>query len=80
LFSQLSLSIVNIKLRELQREKVWSRIYLVPLLQAELDRDSYRRSLATLAKEEEIMKDVPGWKVGESVYNNKKRFIPPSIV
>ncbi|CAH1756158.1 24436_t:CDS:2 [Entrophospora sp. SA101] len=70
----------NVEKRELQREKVWSRIYLVPLLQAELDRDSYRRSLATLAKEEEIMKDVPGWKVGESVYNNKKRFIPPSIV
>ena len=61
------------------REKLWSRIYLVPLLQAELDRDVYRRSLATLTKEAEIMKDVPDWKIGESVYN-KKRYVPPSIV
>ena len=49
--------------RELQREKVWSRIHLVPLLLAEGDRDTYRRQQAALAREKEIMKDVPGWQV-----------------
>lgn len=49
--------------RELQREKVWSRIHLVPLLMAEGDRDLYRRQQAALAREKEIMKDVPGWQV-----------------
>jgi GRIM-19 protein len=49
--------------RELQREKIWSRIHLVPLLMAEGDRDAYRREQAALAREKEIMKDVKGWKV-----------------
>ena len=53
--------------RELQREKVWSRIHLVPLLLAEGDRDAYRRQLAALEREKEIMKDVPGWEVSGSV-------------
>ena len=50
-------------LRELQREKVWSRIHLVPLLLAEGDRDAYRRQQAALEREKAIMKDVPGWEV-----------------
>lgn len=49
--------------RELQREKVWSRIHLVPLLLAEGDRDTYRRQQAALVREREIMKDVKGWEV-----------------
>jgi len=49
--------------RELQREKVWSRIHLVPLLLAEGDRDAYRRQQAALQREREIMKDVKGWEV-----------------
>ena len=53
--------------RELQREKVWSRIHLVPLLLAEGDRDAYRRQQAALEREKEIMKDVPGWEVSGSV-------------
>lgn len=48
---------------ELQREKAWSRIHLVPLLLAESDRDIYRREQAALAREKEIMKDVPDWEV-----------------
>ena len=50
---------------ELQREKTWSRIHLVPLLLAEGDRDAYRRQQAALAREKEIMKDVQGWEVGD---------------
>jgi len=30
---------------------------------AEQDRDAYRRNVAQLAREKEIMKDVPGWEV-----------------
>jgi NADH dehydrogenase (ubiquinone) 1 alpha subcomplex subunit 13 len=49
--------------RELEREKVWSRIHLVPLLLAEGDRDAYRREQAALAREKAIMKDVKDWEV-----------------
>lgn len=49
--------------RELQREKVWSRLHLVPLLLAEGDRDAYRREQAALEREKEIMKNVKGWEV-----------------
>jgi len=41
--------------RELQREKAWSRIHLVPLLMAEGDRDGYRRKQAAQRREEAIM-------------------------
>ena len=46
---------------ELNREKAWSRLHLVPAMLAEQDRDVYRRTLASNAREEAIMKDVPGW-------------------
>lgn len=55
-------------LRELQREKVWSRIHLAPLLLAEDDRDVYRRQQAALAREKEIMKDVEGWEVSRRYF------------
>lgn len=64
-----------IYLSELQREKLWGRIYLVPLLQAEHDRDVVRRTRAQLEEEREIMKDVPGWDVNASVYTTK-RYVP----
>lgn len=62
--------------RELKREKLWARLYLLPLVQAEWDREWMKWRDEQLAKETEIMKDVPGWKVGESVYHNK-RWAPP---
>ena len=52
--------------RELQREKIWSRIHLVPILIAEADRDAYRRERAALTREKEIMKNVEGWEVESS--------------
>ncbi|RPA79126.1 GRIM-19 [Ascobolus immersus RN42] len=64
--------------RELAREKVWSRIHLIPMLQAEVDRDTVRRQLAADAREKELMKDVPGWKNG-SVYNSD-RYVRPNYV
>ncbi|CAA7260083.1 unnamed protein product [Cyclocybe aegerita] len=62
----------NLERRELEREKVWSRIHLVPVLMAERDRDNYRREQASIAREREIMKDVAGWEAGKSVYNSSK--------
>ncbi|KAF8827089.1 hypothetical protein HHX47_DHR5001076 [Lentinula edodes] len=67
-------------IRELQREKAWSRIHLVPLLMAEGDRDAYRRQQAALAREKEIMKDVKGWEAGKSIYNNPKYASPQFVV
>jgi hypothetical protein len=59
--------LTDLFVRELQREKVWSRIHLVPLLLAEGDRDAYRRHRAAVAREAEIMKDVKGWEVSTDV-------------
>lgn len=35
----------------------------MPMMLAEQDRDAYRRNVAAVAREKEIMKDVPGWEV-----------------
>lgn len=40
---------------ELAREKMWSRIHLIPVLQAEEDRDLVRRALASQAMEKELL-------------------------
>lgn len=40
---------------ELAREKMWGRIYLIPLLQAETDRDQVRRYWADQGREQELL-------------------------
>lgn len=35
----------------------------MPLILAEQDRDAFRRQQAAIAREKEIMKDVPDWEV-----------------
>ena len=40
---------------ELGREKMWSRIHITPLLQAEEDRDQVRRHYADKAREKEFL-------------------------
>lgn len=64
---------------ELSREKLWARINILPLLQAEQDRDVLRRSLAYYNREAEIMKDVPWWEV-KNTYSDKNEFHPPHTV
>lgn len=64
---------------ELIREKQWARIHLTAMLEAEADRDTVRRHYSTVAKEKEIMKDVPGWNAEESVYHDGK-FRTPTYV
>ena len=45
----------NVYGSELAREKMWSRIHLIPLLTAEEDRDLVRRHLADKAREKELL-------------------------
>jgi NADH dehydrogenase (ubiquinone) 1 alpha subcomplex subunit 13 len=40
---------------ELAREKMWSRIHLIPVLQAEEDRDLVRRYLSDRAREKQLL-------------------------
>ncbi|KAK9381644.1 GRIM-19 [Kockiozyma suomiensis] len=66
--------------REYQREKAWSRLYLLPLLQAEFDRDFVRRSTALEARERELMKDHPDWADNKPIYNDGRARIPSFAV
>ncbi|KAI1643183.1 GRIM-19 [Daldinia loculata] len=59
---------------ELAREKMWSRIHLIPLLQAEEDRDLVRRHLADQAREKELLGD------NMQVYNSGKYVRPTFAV
>lgn len=52
--------------RELQREKIWSRIHLVPLLMAEGDRAAHQLAQGALEAEKAIMDGVPKWEVRNS--------------
>lgn len=56
---------------ELKRENAWSRIHLVPAMLAEQDRDIYRRNVAALEREKQIMKDVPGWEVSSGALDSE---------
>lgn len=67
----------NIKRREEREEKLSARRDLVALLQAEEDRRYVKAKEMAVAREAEIMKDVPEWKVGESVYHGD-RWMPPA--
>ncbi|KAF9688954.1 hypothetical protein SADUNF_Sadunf01G0041700 [Salix dunnii] len=64
-------------LRALKEEKYAARRAILPLLQAEEDERFVKEWKKYLEYEAEVMKDVPGWKVGESVYNSG-RWMPPA--
>ncbi|XP_008280447.1 NADH dehydrogenase [ubiquinone] 1 alpha subcomplex subunit 13 [Stegastes partitus] len=66
----------NRERRRLLLEELEARIALMPLMQAEYDRRILRSLRENLEEEAIIMKDVPGWKVGESVYNTD-RWVSP---
>uniref|UniRef100_A0A6P8S9N8 NADH dehydrogenase [ubiquinone] 1 alpha subcomplex subunit 13 n=1 Tax=Geotrypetes seraphini TaxID=260995 RepID=A0A6P8S9N8_GEOSA len=68
----------NRERRRLQLEDLETRVALYPLLQAEKDRRLLRRLRMNLEEEAIIMKDVPGWKVGESVFHTD-RWVNPSL-
>ncbi|XP_072166617.1 NADH dehydrogenase [ubiquinone] 1 alpha subcomplex subunit 13-like [Diadema setosum] len=56
-----------------------AKIALIPLVQAEYDREVLLRLRYNREQEAEIMKDVPDWTVGESVFNSK-RWQEPSLL
>ncbi|TKS79955.1 NADH dehydrogenase [ubiquinone] 1 alpha subcomplex subunit 13 [Collichthys lucidus] len=66
----------NRERRRLQIEEMEARVALMPLLQAEQDRRALRMLKENLEEEAILMKDVPGWKVGESVFHTE-RWVPP---
>ncbi|TNN78076.1 NADH dehydrogenase [ubiquinone] 1 alpha subcomplex subunit 13 [Liparis tanakae] len=68
----------NRERRRLQIEDMEARIALMPLLQAEQDRRTLRVMRENLEEEAIIMKDVPGWKVGQSVFHTDRWVTPLS--
>ncbi|PWA25402.1 hypothetical protein CCH79_00005212, partial [Gambusia affinis] len=68
----------NRERRRLLIEELEARIALMPLIQAEHDRRTLRMLRENLEEESIIMKDVPGWKVGESVFHTDRWVCPLS--
>lgn len=66
----------NRERRRLQIEDFEARIALMPLIQAEHDRKILQKLRENLEEEAIIMKDVPGWKVGESVFHSDRWVTP----
>lgn len=62
----------NREKHELAREKMWSRIHIMPLLQAEEDRDQVRRMFADKAREKELLGS-------ETSVMNSDRFVRPTF-
>lgn len=54
-FSSDTRTLTNGSYSELAREKMWARIHLIPLLQAEEDRDQVRRYYADKEREKELL-------------------------
>uniref|UniRef100_A0A8D0GSJ8 NADH dehydrogenase [ubiquinone] 1 alpha subcomplex subunit 13 n=1 Tax=Sphenodon punctatus TaxID=8508 RepID=A0A8D0GSJ8_SPHPU len=67
----------NRERRRLLIEELESRIAILPILMAESDRRTLRLLRQNLEEEAKIMKDVPGWKVGERRYHTT-RWVTPS--
>ncbi|XP_015668951.1 NADH dehydrogenase [ubiquinone] 1 alpha subcomplex subunit 13 [Protobothrops mucrosquamatus] len=57
-------------------EDMEARIAMMPLLMAEDDRRTLRLLRHNYDEEAKIMKDVPGWQVGESVYHTTRWVTP----
>ncbi|KAK1790827.1 hypothetical protein P4O66_014679 [Electrophorus voltai] len=68
----------NRERRRLYIEELEARIAMLPLLQAEHDRRTLCMLRENLEEEAIIMKDVPGWKVGESVFHTD-RWVTPIV-
>ncbi|KAM8961914.1 NADH dehydrogenase [ubiquinone] 1 alpha subcomplex subunit 13 [Pelodytes ibericus] len=68
----------NRERRRFQIEDLETRVAILPLLQAETDRRVLRQMRLNLEEEAKIMKDVPGWKVGESPFHTE-RWVTPTL-
>lgn len=63
----------------MKREKKDIRLAISPLLQAEEDARFVAERNEYNKWEAEVMKDVPGWVVGDCVYKTKKFMPPPNM-
>lgn len=70
--------VCNNKRVEQKLENRRVRYAISPLLQAEADFEYLRREEENLRREREVMKNVPGWKVGEPWYFSNK-FMPRAV-
>ncbi|XP_044311798.1 NADH dehydrogenase [ubiquinone] 1 alpha subcomplex subunit 13 [Varanus komodoensis] len=68
----------NRERRRLNIEDLEARVALLPLLMAEDDRRTLRILRQNLEEEAKIMKDVPGWQVGESRFHTT-RWVSPTL-
>lgn len=68
----------NIYRRGLKAEKIAARQAILPLIQAEEDARFVREKNKLLEEEAKVMANVPGWKVGENVYNSGRWMAPSS--
>jgi hypothetical protein len=59
---------------ELAREKIWGRLHILPLLQAEEDRDQVRRYYADKAREQQLLGSET------KVYNSDRCVISSSLL
>uniref|UniRef100_A0A1A8NP88 NADH dehydrogenase [ubiquinone] 1 alpha subcomplex subunit 13 n=2 Tax=Nothobranchius TaxID=28779 RepID=A0A1A8NP88_9TELE len=66
----------NRQRRRFEIEELETRIALMPLMQAEHDRSTLRMLRENLEEEAILMKDVPDWKVGESVFHTGRWVTP----
>uniref|UniRef100_A0A8C8YMT1 NADH dehydrogenase [ubiquinone] 1 alpha subcomplex subunit 13 n=1 Tax=Prolemur simus TaxID=1328070 RepID=A0A8C8YMT1_PROSS len=78
LFGYWSIIKWNRERRRLLIEDLEARIALMPLFQAEKDRRTLQMLRENLEEEAIIMKDVPDWKVGESVFHTT-RWVTPMV-
>ncbi|XP_006882321.1 PREDICTED: NADH dehydrogenase [ubiquinone] 1 alpha subcomplex subunit 13-like [Elephantulus edwardii] len=78
LFGYWSMMKWNRERRRLLIEDLETHIALLPLLQAEADRRVLQMLRENLEEEAIIMKDVPDWKVGESMYYTT-RWVQPAV-
>ncbi|PYI33619.1 hypothetical protein BP00DRAFT_391797 [Aspergillus indologenus CBS 114.80] len=60
------------EMHELGREKLWGRLHILPLLQAEEDRDQVRRYYADKAREQQLLGS-------ENRVYNSDRFVRPTF-
>ena len=65
----------NIKRRKRLQDTRERRMAIIPFLQAEDDERYVKELKEYVAKEAYIMRDVPGWVPGQSVYNTRE-FMP----
>ena len=66
----------NHKRKDWKREKLQTRMELMPVLQAEEDIRFIEAQKEAWSLESKVMKDVKGWSVGEKPL--KTRWLPPS--